>query len=284
MRNLVAALVLVLSFAVPVKAQEVPEIVVPKSSVAEEGEESAAPVRRGPRRALSAADREKALKEEEARKKVEEEARQQAEAARKKAEEERKRLEAEEKKQKPADKARTVEGKKAATEDKPAAAEKAAEPRPMLKRAPSRRVLKPGTASPAATPAATPAVSEGAPAPLPVLIPVSSQAEAQKDPRFRSHAVAADAKVKVVSVTGGFPYFSILDNGCAAGKAFVTADLLESFDGMPAGTKVVLRIENAKLGPTRAGASLAFSGLRRAGKGDDGTFVYCGKGTATPVK
>jgi hypothetical protein len=47
---------------------------------------------------------------------------------------------------------------------------------------------------------------------------------------------------------------------------------------------VVLRVEDPTLGPARAGASLAFSGLKRAGKGQDGTFVYCGKGTAFPVR
>ena len=117
-----------------------------------------------------------------------------------------------------------------------------------------------------------------------MLIPASSLAEAQKDPRFRSQVVAEDARVKVVSVSGGFPYFGILDNGCAAGKVFVTAELLSAFDGAPAGSRVVLRIENAKLGPARKGASLAFSGLRRAGKGNDGTFVYCSRGTASPIK
>ncbi len=115
------------------------------------------------------------------------------------------------------------------------------------------------------------------------MIPASSQAEAQQDPRFRMLAVVEDAQVKVTAVSGGFPYFSILDNGCAAGKVFVTAELLNSFDGMPAGTPVVLRLEDAN-GPARAGASLAFSGLRRAGKSKEGTFVYCGKGTAFPLR
>ena len=64
----------------------------------------------------------------------------------------------------------------------------------------------------------------------------------------------------------------------------LSIELLSPFDGMPAGTTLVLRIEDVTLGPARPGASLAFSGLRRAGKAPDGTFVYCGRGTAFPVR
>ena len=106
--------------------------------------------------------------------------------------------------------------------------------------------------------------------------------EAVGDPRFKSSAMIEDAKVKIVSVTGGYPYFGIPQNGCSSGKSFVMSELIGPFDGMPAGTPVVLRIENDAA--ARAGSFLAFNGLRRAGKGKDGTFVYCGKGTAFPVR
>ena len=106
--------------------------------------------------------------------------------------------------------------------------------------------------------------------------------EAKQDPRFRTAAMVEDAQVKVVSVSGGYPYFGIPENGCSQGKHFVTGELTAPFDGLTAGTPVVLRIDET--GSSRAGTTLAYSGLRRAGKGKDGTFVYCGRGTALPVR
>jgi hypothetical protein len=116
------------------------------------------------------------------------------------------------------------------------------------------------------------------------LVPAASADEAKRDPRFVPAAVVEDARVRVISLTDSYPYFGIANNGCTAGRSFVTAELLAPFDGLPQGLPVVLRIEDPNLGPARAGSFLAFSGLRRAGKGPDGTFVYCGKGTAFPVR
>lgn len=64
----------------------------------------------------------------------------------------------------------------------------------------------------------------------------------------------------------------------------MSADLLAAFDELPASTSVVLRIDDVTLGPATSGATLAFSGLRRAGKGPDGTFVYCGRGSAFQIR
>ncbi|MEW5743093.1 MAG: hypothetical protein AB1938_29525, partial [Myxococcota bacterium] len=116
------------------------------------------------------------------------------------------------------------------------------------------------------------------------LMPARSLEEAKADPRFREGALVEDARVKVVSVADKFPYYGIANNGCSSGRSFVMAELLAPFDGLSAGIPVVLRIDDPTLGPARAGVSLAFSGLRRAGKAPDGTFVYCGRGTAFPVR
>ena len=116
------------------------------------------------------------------------------------------------------------------------------------------------------------------------LVPAHSADEAKQDPRFSPASVVEDARVKVVSIGDKFPYYGIANNGCTQGKSFVTAELLSPFDGLSAGLPVVLRLEDPTLGPARAGSSLAFSGLRRAGKAPDGTFVYCGKGTAFAIK
>jgi hypothetical protein len=116
------------------------------------------------------------------------------------------------------------------------------------------------------------------------LTPAKTPDEAKSDPRFVSGAIVEDARVKVKSVDQRFPYYGISSNGCSAGRVYVFADLLNPFDGFAAGTQVVLRIEDPTLGPAVGGAKLAFSGLRRAGKSPDGTFVYCGRGTAFPVK
>ena len=124
-----------------------------------------------------------------------------------------------------------------------------------------------------------------APVALPgILIPAKSADDAKSDPRFAAAAIVEDAKVKVVSVEERFPFFGIPSNGCSAGRAYVVSELLSPFDGLPAGIPVVLRVEDPALGPARAGSMLAFSGLKRAGKSPDGTFVYCGKGTAFPVR
>ena len=113
---------------------------------------------------------------------------------------------------------------------------------------------------------------------------MNSVDDARKDPRFVPAGLVEDARVKVVSVAEKYPYYGIANNGCAAGKHFVTAELISPFDGNAVGLPVVLRIEDPNLGPAKVGSYLAFSGLRRAGKSPDGTFVYCGKGTAFPVR
>lgn len=115
-------------------------------------------------------------------------------------------------------------------------------------------------------------------------MPANTLAEAKADPRFRFGAIIEDAKVRVVGVSDRYPYFGIPENGCSAGKSFATAELLARFDGQAPGTSVVLRLENPGPGSTAPGATMAFPLLRRAGKGKDGTFVYCGKGTAFPVR
>ncbi|MHB8873483.1 MAG: hypothetical protein ACYC8T_07330 [Myxococcaceae bacterium] len=114
--------------------------------------------------------------------------------------------------------------------------------------------------------------------------PANTLDEAKADPRFRFGAIIEDAKVRVVGVSDRYPYFGIPENGCSAGKNFATAELLARFDGQAPGTSVVLRLENPSPGSTAPGATMAFPLLRRAGKGKDGTFVYCGKGTAFPVR
>ncbi|MFZ5471684.1 MAG: hypothetical protein ACOZIN_19835, partial [Myxococcota bacterium] len=203
-----------------------------------------------------------------------------------------KRLEAEEKRRLATEE---KERKRLEAEQAKEAARLAAEQKKQEKQAaenaatePTRRALQPGQPPPvqresaAAPPLPTSArylsgASSG-------LLPAADLKQAQADPRFRVQGMVEDAKVKVVSVAGGYPYFGIPQNGCSAGKSFVMGELLAPFDGMSAGTALVLRIEDPKLGPARTGAALAFSGLRRAGKGKDGTFVYCGKGTAFPVR
>lgn len=78
-------------------------------------------------------------------------------------------------------------------------------------------------------------------------------------------------KVAVLGVDQGFPYFGIPANGCAGGSRYVTGVLDESVDGMPVGTRVVVRTASS---PT-AGTKRTFDGLRRAGLGRDGTPVFC---------
>jgi len=146
----------------------------------------------------------------------------------------------------------------------------------------------PATNTPAATGTTATATSAnsylGGKAAVGGLIPAASAEEAKTDPRFAAGALVEDARVKVVSVADKYPYFGIANNGCSSGRSFVTAELISPFDGLTVGVPVVLRIEDPNLGPARAGSFLAFSGLRRAGKAPDGTFVYCGKGTAFPVR
>ncbi len=114
-------------------------------------------------------------------------------------------------------------------------------------------------------------------------VPAGSLEEAKLDPRFARHTPDSDARVRVRELLEGYPYFGIPQNGCGAGKNFVAVDLLAPFDDMPAGTSVVLRIEDLTLGPTVKGGTFAYSGLRRAGKGPDGTPVYCGRGSAFKI-
>ncbi len=112
----------------------------------------------------------------------------------------------------------------------------------------------------------------------------SSINEAQKDPRFVPASLVEDARVKIGSLADTFTFFSIPKHGCLEGHSFVMGSLVSPFDGLAAGSPVVLRLADPSLGPAKAGNSMAFSGLRRAGKAADGTFVYCGKGTAFPVR
>jgi hypothetical protein len=147
---------------------------------------------------------------------------------------------------------------------------------------------KPGTTT--APPAGTqpkgqaPDAYLGGKAGVGAMIPARTLDEAKTDPRFAAAGLVEDARVKIISVGDKYPYYGIAQNGCSSGKSFVMAELISPFDGLPSGIPVVLRIDDATLGPARPGSSLAFSGLRRAGKGQDGTFVYCGKGTAFPVR
>jgi len=64
----------------------------------------------------------------------------------------------------------------------------------------------------------------------------------------------------------------------------VTVKLFEPFDGLAAGTKVILKLQALSLGPTTVGTTLAYSGLRRLGKTSDGLFLYCGRGQASKFR
>jgi hypothetical protein len=78
-------------------------------------------------------------------------------------------------------------------------------------------------------------------------------------------------RLQVQVVDAAFPYFGIPANGCARGSRYVVGLLEETIDGLPAGTRVVVR---SSVTPT-AGTSRTFEGLRRAGLGRDGTAVFC---------
>jgi NADH dehydrogenase [ubiquinone] 1 alpha subcomplex assembly factor 7 len=150
----------------------------------------------------------------------------------------------------------------------------------------TRRVLQPGQApAPQTTAAAAnPAgASPAAASPAAASPAVASPTAASTDPRMRAGSLVEDAQLKVASIAASYAYADIPTNGCSQGTSFVMGQLVGPFDGMPPGTHVVLRIEDPSLGPVRAGGALAFSGLRRAGKAADGTYVYCGKGVAFPI-
>jgi hypothetical protein len=187
-------------------------------------------------------------------------------ADKKKAAAEEKKLEAEAKKieQEEAKQAGKLAANQKKVEDEAAKADAAAPH--------SRRVLVPGQATAYVEPTADNPK------------PAHTAEEALADPRFHAGSVVEDAQVKIASVAPSFAFLSIPNSGCSAGKAYVTGALLAAFDGMSAGSNVVLKIDDPSLGPAKAGSSLAFSSLRRAGKAEDGTFVYCGKGTAFPVR
>ena len=147
----------------------------------------------------------------------------------------------------------------------------------------------------AATPNQTPPVAETPPPPPPAKeaapsgagskrVAARSMEEAKSDPKFVRMSMQDDARVKITMTRSSYPYYGIPDNGCSSGPNFLDAELLTPFDGFAAGTPVVLRIEDVTIGPATPGASLAMSGLRRAGKGPDGTFVYCGRGTAFQIR
>ena len=130
----------------------------------------------------------------------------------------------------------------------------------------------------------TPPVPPPLPPPAFVKSKARSYDEARQDSRFVRRSIEADARVRITRTLDGYPYYGIPDNGCSQGKNFFTAELLAGFDDLPVGTTIVLRIEDATIGPANTGATLAFSGMRRAGKGPDGTPVYCGRGSAFQIR
>jgi hypothetical protein len=224
---------------------------------------------------LEAAEKKKAEAEEKTRLAREDAERKKAEAEEKKRlareEAERKKAEAEEKRRLAREQAEGAQSMDAATRQLAARAlELEAEARRM-------QAARPGP-GPSAPPPAIPATG-GSPR-----RPAATLDEAKADPRFRAGAVIEDAKVRALSVSDRYPYFGIPENGCGAGKTFLTVELVAPFDGQAPGTRVVLRLEKPSPGSTAPGARMAFLRLRRAGKGQDGTFVYCGTGTAFPVR
>ncbi len=92
--------------------------------------------------------------------------------------------------------------------------------------------------------------------------------------------VPADAAtaVEVESVSDGYPYRGLPGNACSRGKTFVFAKLVTAFDGLSAGTRVVLRLDSPALQTAKAGSTVRLLGLLRAGTGEDGTPVFCGPG------
>lgn len=124
----------------------------------------------------------------------------------------------------------------------------------------------------------------GEPPPPPPKIPAKSYDQARTDPRFVRMALQDDLRARIFRTLDGYPYYGITNNGCSQGKHFFEAELLSPVDGLPAGARVILRIEDVTLGPTATGGTLAFSGMRRAGKGPDGTWVYCGRGSAFQIR
>jgi len=160
---------------------------------------------------------------------------------------------------------------------------------------PTRRVIRPvenvapATATASVVDASTPVMVA---ATTPVVTPtsggpssVAAEPARAVEPRPTSGGgVVEEARVKVMAVTNSFDYAPLPNNGCSSGRSYVVAELASTFDGLSSGVPVVLRIEDPTLGPARSGAMLAFTGLRRAGKGQDGTPVYCGKGSAFPLK
>lgn len=134
--------------------------------------------------------------------------------------------------------------------------------------------------------AAYPDAGEPPPPPPPPAprVPARSINDAMQDPRFVRLALQEDMRVKITRVLPGYPYYGIPNNGCSAGQNYLEAELLTASDGLAPGTSIVLRIEDATIGPATQGATLAFSGLRRAGKGPNGTWVYCGRGTAFQIR
>jgi hypothetical protein len=129
-----------------------------------------------------------------------------------------------------------------------------------------------------------PDAGEPPPPPPQIKLPAKSYDQARADPRFVRMALQDDARVRIFRTLDAYPYYGITNNGCSQGKHFFEAELLSPVDGLAAGTRVVLRIEDVTLGPTSTGATLAFSGMRRAGKGPDGTWVYCGRGSAFQIR
>ncbi len=104
------------------------------------------------------------------------------------------------------------------------------------------------------------------------------------DERSLPAGLGEPARLKVASLADTFAFEALANSGCPEAKRFVVGELLASFDGLTAGTRVVLRVDDSAEAPARAGSSLAFSGLRRAGKSPDGTFVYCGRTPGVPVR
>lgn len=242
MKNLLFALALAVPFAA-LAQEEAPEIAAPKSSAATPSTAEAT----GSRRPISQEQRAAALKVEEAKKKAEAEAKAKAEA------EARARAPAEAEAKRKADEAAAAEAK--AKSEAEAAAKKAEDEkrRQQALSAGGRRVLVPG---------APPAPKE----PAPVV-----------DARFAPAEISEQAQVKVASYETAFAYSVIPENGCKEAKSFWLGTLLSPYDGLEAGAKIVLQAEAAAPKKLKGDAEVKAGGLRRAGKAEDGTYVYCGK-------
>ena len=103
--------------------------------------------------------------------------------------------------------------------------------------------------------------------------------------RFVAGFVDEEARGLAYKITDEVKFTPIPKNACPSeGEKFVLTKLMDRFDGIPAGTTIVLQLQDMSLGPTVQGDNYAFSGLRRMGIAADGAFVYCGRGSAFKLK